>query len=127
MAFFYLDVLVALDLDGVHLVGASLGGWIAAEMAVRSTARLARLSLIAPAGIHVKGVAKPDIFLSSREEMTPNLFAEPNLAEAALAETPSAEQEEAELRGRYMTARLGWQPRLYAPGLAKLLPPLARP
>jgi len=127
MAFFYLDVLAALDIDGVHLVGASLGGWIAAEMAVRSTARLARLSLIAPAGIHVKGVAKPDIFLCSRDEMTRNLFADPGLAEAALAETPSAEEEEADLRDRYMTARLGWQPRMYDPDLAKWLHRIDRP
>src|SRR5437868_4687556 len=42
MAFFYLDLIEALGLADIHLVGASLGGWIAAEMAVRSTARVAR-------------------------------------------------------------------------------------
>jgi pimeloyl-ACP methyl ester carboxylesterase len=127
LAFFYLDVLAALGLDEVHLVGASLGGWIAAEMAVRSTARIARLSLVAPAGIHVKGVAKPDIFLMSQEELTRALFADPRVAEAALAKTPSPEEEEAELRGRYMTARLAWQPRLHDPGLAKWLHRIDRP
>src|SRR3979490_1377366 len=35
LAYFYLDVLADLDLDRVHLVGVSLGGWIAAELAVR--------------------------------------------------------------------------------------------
>src|SRR5438552_3257186 len=69
LAFFYLDFLGVLGLEEVHLVGASLGGWIAAEMAVRSTARIARLSLVAPAGIHVKGVVKPDMFLMSPEEL----------------------------------------------------------
>ena len=34
LAYFYLDVIEALGLD-VHLCGASLGGWIAAEIAVR--------------------------------------------------------------------------------------------
>src|SRR5258708_26194065 len=59
MAFFYLDVLVALDLDGVHLVGASLGGWNAGEKAVGSTARLARLRLAAPARSPGKGGPQP--------------------------------------------------------------------
>src|SRR5882762_11836350 len=40
LAYFYLDVLADLDLDRVHLVGVSLGGWIAAELAVRNTRRL---------------------------------------------------------------------------------------
>src|SRR5215216_5385560 len=38
LAYFYLDFLDALDLRRVHLVGLSLGGWIAAELAVRDTA-----------------------------------------------------------------------------------------
>ena len=57
LAFFYLDLLDQLDLDGVHLVGVSLGGWIAAELAVRSTQRLSSLTLVDAAGIHVPGVA----------------------------------------------------------------------
>src|SRR3954467_8976207 len=36
LAYFYLDVIDALKLSGVHLVGTSLGGWIAAEIAVRN-------------------------------------------------------------------------------------------
>jgi pimeloyl-ACP methyl ester carboxylesterase len=127
LAFFYLDVLASLGLDDVHLVGASLGGWIAAEMAVRSTARIARLSLVAPAGIHVKGVARPDIFLMPQEELVRTLFADQRVAEAALAKTPNAEEEEAELRGRYMTARLAWQPRMHDPALAKWLHRIDRP
>src|SRR4029453_8426348 len=41
LAYFYLDLLKALGLERVHLIGTSLGGWIAAELAVRGTARLA--------------------------------------------------------------------------------------
>jgi len=36
---FYLDVMKQLDLTNVHLVGHSLGGWTAAEIAIRSTSR----------------------------------------------------------------------------------------
>ncbi len=39
LAYFYLDLFDALQLTDVHLVGNSLGGWIAAELAVRSTAQ----------------------------------------------------------------------------------------
>src|SRR5258708_37352538 len=44
LAYFYLDLLKALGLERVHLMGTSLGGWIAAELAVRDTAGLARLT-----------------------------------------------------------------------------------
>ncbi|HEX5766743.1 MAG TPA: alpha/beta hydrolase, partial [Burkholderiales bacterium] len=39
LAYFYLDFLKALSLSNVTLVGTSMGGWIAMEMAVRDTAR----------------------------------------------------------------------------------------
>ena len=44
LAYFYLDFIEALDLDHVHLIGNSLGGWIAAEIAVRNTQPAARPS-----------------------------------------------------------------------------------
>ena len=40
MAFFYLDLIEELDLRDLHLVGNSLGGWLASEIAVRSSDRL---------------------------------------------------------------------------------------
>src|SRR5262245_61838512 len=74
VAYFYLDLIKALQLPKLHLVGASLGGWIAAEMAVRSCHDLKSLVLTAPAGIHVKGVSKGDIFMWSPEESIRKLF-----------------------------------------------------
>ena len=46
LAFHYLDLLDALRVERVHLVGASFGGWIAAEIAVMAGHRLASLTLI---------------------------------------------------------------------------------
>jgi pimeloyl-ACP methyl ester carboxylesterase len=37
LAYLYLDLAAALKLDNALLVGACLGGWVAAEMMVRST------------------------------------------------------------------------------------------
>src|SRR5712691_13102128 len=68
LANFYLDFLAVLDLDGVHLVGHSLGGWVAAELAVRNTSRLASLALIGAAGVHVAGVEQVDTFLANDEQ-----------------------------------------------------------
>src|SRR5580693_7721180 len=48
LAYLYLDLAAELDLDGAVLVGSDLGGWIAAEMMVRSTARFSSLVLVAP-------------------------------------------------------------------------------
>jgi pimeloyl-ACP methyl ester carboxylesterase len=44
-------VLAELSLDGVDLVGASYGGWIALDQALRSPARLRSIALIEPIGM----------------------------------------------------------------------------
>ena len=121
LAFFYLDFIKALGLGRVHLVGNSMGGWIAAELAVRSTRDLATLTLVSAAGIHVKGVPKGDIFLWSPETTMRNVFADPKFAEAALATPLSDEEQDLQLRNALATAKLGWQPRLYDPQLRKWL------
>lgn len=121
LAFFYLDFIKRLELERVHLVGNSLGGWIGAELAVRSTHDLATLTLVSPAGIHVKGQPKGDIFLWSREQLTHNLFVDQALAEFALAAPVSEAEQDQALKNSLMTAKLAWQPRLYDPHLAKWL------
>jgi pimeloyl-ACP methyl ester carboxylesterase len=45
------DFIKALGLSAIHLVGHSLGGWIAADLATRNTSVLKTLTLISPAGI----------------------------------------------------------------------------
>ena len=60
---YYLDFLDGLDGGKVHLIGHSLGGWAAAEMATRNCARLASLTLLAPAGIRVKTLPCGDNFI----------------------------------------------------------------
>jgi pimeloyl-ACP methyl ester carboxylesterase len=121
LAYFYLDFIEGLGLDQVHLVGASLGGWIAAELAVRNQTSLRSLTLVAAAGIHVQGVEKGDIFLWSAQELACNLFYDQKLAEAMLQEQANQEQQDIQLNNRLTTAKLSWQPRLYDLHLAKWL------
>jgi pimeloyl-ACP methyl ester carboxylesterase len=44
------------------VIGSSMGGWIAAEMAVRDTTRLSSIVLIDAAGIHVESHPIVDVF-----------------------------------------------------------------
>jgi pimeloyl-ACP methyl ester carboxylesterase len=121
LANFYLDFLEQLDLRGVHLVGSSLGGWIAAELAVRNATRLASLTLVGAAGIHVEGVEQVDTFLSGEEQRIRDLFYDPDLAEAVIASSERPELEDAALKNRTITAKLSWQPRSHDPHLRKWL------
>ena len=121
MAYFYLDFLKALDLRDVTLIGGSMGGWIAMEMAVRDTSRLRNVILVGPAGIAAPGVQPADIFLLPTEEVVRRLFHDPKLAQQRLAEPLSAEAIDIGLKNRHTTARLGWEPRLHDPFLPKWL------
>jgi pimeloyl-ACP methyl ester carboxylesterase len=121
LANFYLDFLDHLDLRGVHLVGSSLGGWIAAELALRNASRLASLTLIGSAGIHVKDVPQVDTFLCSEEQRIRDLFYDQDLAEAVIAGSERPEAEEAGIKNRTITAKLSWQPRSHDPNLRKWL------
>src|SRR5205807_1435849 len=61
LAYLYLDLAVQLGLDDAVLVGACFGGWVAAEMMVRSTARFSHLVLVDPLGIKIGGREERDI------------------------------------------------------------------
>ncbi|SCK15012.1 Pimeloyl-ACP methyl ester carboxylesterase [Variovorax sp. HW608] len=121
MAMFYLDLIEQLDLTDVHVVGHSLGGWIAAEMAVRNSSRLKSLSLISPAGVRLKGHPMGDIFIWSPEEEVRNLFCDQSIAERQLAQELSSEQIDVMLRNRYTFTKLAWEPRGFNPALQKWL------
>jgi pimeloyl-ACP methyl ester carboxylesterase len=121
LSYFYLDFLEQFDLRGVHLIGSSLGGWVAAELAVRNTSRLASLTLIGSAGIHVKGVEQVDTFLCSDEQRIRDLFYDRDLAEAVIASSERPGFEDIDLKNRTISARLLWQPRSHDPHLPKWL------
>ncbi|HEY6993784.1 MAG TPA: alpha/beta hydrolase [Xanthobacteraceae bacterium] len=119
LAFFYLDFMDDLALDGLHLMGSSLGGWLAAEIAIRSTQRLRTLTLVSAAGLHVPGVPKGDIFLWTPEERVRNLFVDQRFADQRLAMSLTEEQIDIGLRNELATADLGWHPRFHHPRVRK--------
>lgn len=121
LAYFYLDALETLDLRDVCLVGHSLGGWIAAEMAIRSTERLRNLVLVSNGGLAVPGSPPADNFLWSREDTMRNLYADQAIAEAALARELSPDDQMKIARRQQLVAKLVWNPRWHNPALAKWL------
>ncbi len=122
LAYFYLDLFAALKLDRINLVGNSLGGFIATEIAVRSTQRLASLTLCDAAGLFVDGaVAEIDPFLVSDEARLRAFFYDPKRAEAMIARVLDPKHEETALKNQATVAKLVWQPRSHDPHLAKWL------
>jgi pimeloyl-ACP methyl ester carboxylesterase len=61
LAYHYLDYIEAENLNDVVAVGASFGGWIAAELATKGSARLGKLVLIDAYGIKVGPRDKLDV------------------------------------------------------------------
>ena len=121
VAYFYLDFLDALKLEKAVVIGSSMGGWMAMEMAVRSTARIGSLVLVSPAGHFAEGAQPADIFLLPQEEMVRRLFHEQKYAEQRLAMPETPESIDLGLKNRHTTARLAWEPRLHDPFLPKWL------
>ena len=121
MAYFYLDFLKHLKLQDTVVVGSSMGGWMALEMAVRSTERIKSMVLVSPAGIAAPGVQPADIFLMPPEELIKSLFFDQKMAAARLAEPVTPEAIDMALKNRHTTARLAWEPRLHDPFLPKWL------
>jgi pimeloyl-ACP methyl ester carboxylesterase len=121
VAYFYLDFLERLGLEKVVLAGASMGGWMALEIAVRNTSRLRSLVLNAPAGVAAPGVESIDTFLLSPEESARALVHDQRLAEERLSRPMPPEALDLALKNRHTTARLAWEPRLHDPHLPKWL------
>jgi pimeloyl-ACP methyl ester carboxylesterase len=122
LVFHYLDLLDALKIERLSIVGTSLGGWIAVAFAVAHPERVDRLVLAAPAGIKVDGVPRFDFFANTLEETLRHLFHDPARAAQIL---PAEYGAEVIVRGyhEYTTlARLTWNPYLYDPKLQQRLP-----
>src|SRR6266536_1256229 len=73
----YLDLLERLDLRDVMVVGTSIGGWIAAELAVRDTTRLSSIVMVDDVGIQVEGHTIANVFSLTPDELSALSFHNP--------------------------------------------------
>jgi pimeloyl-ACP methyl ester carboxylesterase len=127
LAFHYLDLLDTLGLERVHVVGASFGGWIAAEMATMASPRLASMTLIDPVGIKVEGWIYPFLFGMELPQLVQTIFHNP-MAALTLA-PPDTSLDTLVLLYRQQTAlaRVAWNPYLYNPLLRRRLGRITTP
>jgi len=119
IAHIYLELLDRLDLKRVTLVGASIGGWIAAEMATKSPERFDKLALIGPVGVKTGGPRQldiPDIFAHPVEALDRMRFHDPAKAKIDLTKL-SEEQMRIIARNNETLALLVWEPYMHNPKL----------
>jgi pimeloyl-ACP methyl ester carboxylesterase len=111
VVFWLLDLYRALDLQRPTLLGCGLGGWLAAEFAVRYPERLSGLVLVDAYGLQVPGALAEDEFALTPAMLRPLLFGEPesDLARSTLPEVEPPERAEAAIHARVAAARLAWQ------------------
>ncbi len=109
-ASFGLDLVDALGVGRLHLAGHSIGGWIAAEMAIRDAALFPSLSLLAPMGVTPAEPPEFDVFIPSPDAVLRAQFHDAALAEAEIA-ARAGEDIDIVLQNRMGLARLGWSPR----------------
>ncbi len=118
-AYYYLDFLQALDLKEITVLGSSLGGWMAMEIAVRDQSRFKQLILSNAAGLSLADVAMGDVFLWGDEAKVRNMIFNKDLQEKVLAAPVSEEQQELTNKNFFTTAKLSWEPRFCNPDLDK--------
>jgi len=76
------DVMEALNIDRPYVVGESLGGWMAAEMAALRPEHIGRLALAAPVGLWRDEAPVADLFGNMLHELARYLFHDLNCAAA---------------------------------------------
>jgi pimeloyl-ACP methyl ester carboxylesterase len=124
MAFHYVELFDALGLEEVILGGVSLGGWIAAEFAVRWPERVKKLWLSGAPGLWVDEEPLPDLFrhLERPRRLRELLFHNPEgaVAKMVISDEPDEQRRLAGYQMMTVLARLMWQ-RPYDPKLADRL------
>ncbi|MBO0781649.1 MAG: alpha/beta hydrolase [Ktedonobacteraceae bacterium] len=114
------DLLDTLHLEKVYVVGHSLGGWMAAELAVWYPERVSKLVLSNAAGIRVKGSPIGDMFAMNPLELTTTCFEDMAAAQPLMPEEVNEEYLLSIYRQGTTLATLAWNPS-YDPKLERRL------
>jgi pimeloyl-ACP methyl ester carboxylesterase len=119
----YVDLLDALGLPATSVVGASFGGWIAAELAALYAERVSRLVLVDAVGLWIDATPIGEIFGSTPPELARMLFhdqqhpiAQMLNALENLADVPE-EFAYQQIKALESAAKVGWNPYLHDPKL----------
>jgi pimeloyl-ACP methyl ester carboxylesterase len=124
MAHFYRQFIEELGLAPVNLLGFSMGGWLAAEIAAMCPHTLKRLILVDAAGIKPQVGDMAEIFMVSPEQTLKLRFYDPTQVptyQQLVDRKLTPEEEEVQWRNREMASRLCWKPYLHNPKLPAYL------
>ncbi len=124
LACFYTWFMEQRGLDGARAIAHSMGGWLAAEIAVACRHAFSKLMLVDAAGIKPNAGEKLDIFIISPAQILEQLFHDPKQApeyEALYGQELTPEEQETAERNREMAVRLTWKPYMFDPRLPDLL------
>lgn len=123
LAYLYLDLLDELDLRDVILMGFSMGGWTAAEIAIKNTSRIAKLILVDPVGCKFKDRETreiPDIWALHPSEVNALTYYDPQTFAPKLDQL-SDDALVAVARNREAAALYLWEPYMHSPKLRRRL------
>jgi pimeloyl-ACP methyl ester carboxylesterase len=88
----YVELLNHLDVEDVVVVGNSVGGWIAAEMALLGSSRIGAVVLVAAVGIEVEGHPVADFFSLTMDEVVELSYHDPDTFRIDPSTIPTAQQ-----------------------------------
>lgn len=121
---FYTWFLETQGLEGTRVIGFSLGGWLAAEIAATTRHAFSKLMLVDAAGIRPQHGEITDIFILSPAQIADLTFHDahqvPEYEQLYPAE-PTPEEREQAVQNREMAVRLTWKPYMHDPRLPYLL------
>jgi pimeloyl-ACP methyl ester carboxylesterase len=129
IAYLYLEFMDRRRLDRIDIVGCSLGGWLAAEIATKAPERVGRLALVGPVGVKLGPVDKldiPDIFAMAQDKVARLIFHD---VEKGKLDTANMTDEQLTIlaRNRESTALLTWEPWMHNPKLRHRLQRISAP
>jgi pimeloyl-ACP methyl ester carboxylesterase len=129
LVYHYLDVLDGLGLARPHVVGASFGGWIAAELAVHSPHLIGSLTLLSAAGLRLPEHPVADVFLMSPAALAAAAFHDPPRPADSGPPGAAADLDAviAAYREATALARFSWAPFLSDPKLERRLGRITAP
>ena len=125
LARLYVQLIDDLGLTGVTVIGNSIGGWIAAEIALLNSPRISHVVLVDAAGLRIDAHPGPDFFSLSLDQVTDLSYFRPDKFRIDLDSIP-AQQQAIIAANRSALARYGGTP-MDDPSLLGRLPAAAVP
>jgi pimeloyl-ACP methyl ester carboxylesterase len=119
IAYIYLELLDRLGLAQADVIGCSIGGWIAAELATKSPASVRRMVLVGPEGVKTGPSDRldiPDIFALPQADLDGLMFHDPERMRIDPSQLTD-EQIAVSVRNRETLALLAWEPYMHNPKL----------